>query len=352
MLLMVVGCGTQLPINSYDSLDPFTALVEELRVEIPPFLDIYTYAFSPDQSQVIISGLSRANDDGRSDPQSIDAHDLLLILDWPSLDEVYRLEDPEFEQPWQYQWSADRTLIWASSGGALFRLSVPTGDMKIFPFRHAGHTPAVSGHQLLAWGRPETVDYYGQERSVWNPSNEIFIYDGEDLVLQQRLEVSGVGGIGALFPTHEAGTYILATIADCNDRAVDASSVGLRGYWEAVALYAYCEYEIYRYSPQDQVLERLFALQDGERQYAPLRYNAANGLLLAAAGGDIGLFDTTQACRLLDDHVRAVSNHLEWVDGEHIADVVWPTIEKRTVEIVIYRVPGLDAEQRPPCIKE
>lgn len=163
-VFLLAGCGTIYPRPSHpDRVNE--SVLEETRIVIPQFFEMSEVLFSPDRSKVAIIGLHKDFDDGESDPEWMTGGgivgDTLMILEWPSLAELYRRDvEPADYFFTQVRWSPDghslyviyrqTDVIWF-----LERVDLATGALVRVPFTQWDYLVASGGQQIIAWGEQQ-----------------------------------------------------------------------------------------------------------------------------------------------------------------------------------------------------
>jgi len=263
------------------------SILEETRVVIPQFFEMYEVAFSPDRSKVAILGFHKAFDDGESYPELITGYaksETLMILEWPSLAELYRRDvDPADYFFTQLRWSPDgRSLyvIYRQTDVIWFleRVDLATGALARVPFTQWDYVVAPGGQQIIAWGEQRDKS----DNTGWRWTNELFIYDATDLTLLEVVEIPEIDLIGMVY-TGDQDNELL--IAQCSSHPRLLPEEGMIEGRRFLSISG-CDNTLYRFRRDSgEVLTlagpTLLAQDVAELRNYVTDYNPKRGLLLA-----------------------------------------------------------------------
>jgi hypothetical protein len=364
LILLLVGCRPYPPPPHPDRMNE--SILEETRVVIPQFFEMYEVAFSPDRSKVAILGFHKAFDDGESYPELITGYaksETLMILEWPSLAELYRRDvDPADYFFTQVRWSPDGRsfyVIYRQTDVIWFleRVDLATGALTRVPFTQWDYVVAPGGQQIIAWGeifQDTTRDNMWLEK--WHWTNQLFIYDATNLTLLEVVQVPEIDYVSLVYGGDQDNELL---IAQCNSHPGLIPEEGRFEGRRSLSISG-CDNTLYRFQRDSGNMSTLVGPSLLTHDVTMLgddvtSYNPQRALLIAktrCCPTEIVFVDVEAACVVLKLTEWDSPNQVRWYDHEHIFELTWPTRDNRTPEIRLYRIRELVGDNRPSCLLE
>lgn len=228
LTLLLIGCSAQFPRGPYRE-EVNESIIGEKRIPIPQFFELYQIGFSADKSKVAIIGVPKEYDDGETEPEfMLLSPSTLIVLEWPSLTELYRYDPAE---PGPDGYTDIRTVRWSPDGNSVYiihtqsvedghrrerflaRIDLATKKAINIPFEPWDFIVAPDNNTIVAWG-----DLAGYRGWGWLWSNELFVYDARDLTIMETIVVPEIAQIGLVFPDKYPDQLLLIETANCRDR--------------------------------------------------------------------------------------------------------------------------------------
>lgn len=358
LTLLLIGCSAQFPRGPYRE-EVNESIIGEKRIPIPQFFEIDRIEFSPDKSKVAITGVPKEYDDGETEPEFMFLPtSTLIVLEWPSLTELYRYDPAE---PGPDGYTDVRTVRWSPDGNSVYvihtqsvedgrrrerflaRIDFATKKVTNIPFEPWDFIVSPDSNEIVAWG-----DYAGNRGWGWLWSNELFVYDAHDLTIMETIVVPEIAQIGLVFPDKYPDQLLLIAPANC--RYLNLNSTNNNSM--AVPSVASCDNTAYRFQMDNHGLELLFEDPFGDvLMFDRVElYNPERGMLIARDQDDPTIYsfiDVEQKCVVFE--LSPWSNYPDWYDDEHVFTRTLPTQENRIPEIRLYRLQELMVESPSSC---
>lgn len=338
-LFQGAGCATQITRREYD---PPVGTVEITSAVVPHFLAVRRYSFSPDGSYLAATGVALEHDDGGIPEEIVtDQPATVMVLEWPSLKEVWREDIPEqYVYPLAFSWSLSSDTLWITwfPDGRVTRFAIPTGETTGLEARHAGVVPSPDGNKLVAWGVVGNAKAPGLGGSTVLNTKRLFIYNTEDLALEKEVSVPVDGAVSQVYWGDDSDTLWLLVAPNCG-----------REIYIGFPYVACADHSLYHLSLSDEVLELYWAAftENTEETGA---FNSTTNLLLDQDGGlnRITVVDLERRCTVFQLEDRF--GELVWFDENKFAEMYPATMEERDSLIRVFEITALTTGEKIPCL--